>query len=259
MDVGFSLSIRRHPDEERTLAQIYEDNLQDVEYAEELGFTHVWNCEHHFAWDQWSPAQFPVLATIAARTSRIRMGTHLLVVPYHHPLRVAEDAAVLDILSGGRLELAIGAGSIGEEFRTFNVPPAERWGRMFESLQILRRCFTEDEFDHDGKYFTFPGVRMTTKPLQETLPIWVGASGPKGVKRVAREGYHVTGATAFGMMELFDDELRANGRDPKDHGSMFIHVVHLAESWEQAWDEAEPYLRTKRDRMGHLLDLSAGA
>lgn len=239
MDVGISLSIRRHPDEERTLEQIYHDNIEDVQYAEELGFTHAWNCEHHFAWDQWSPAQFPVLSTLAARTSTIRIGSHVIVLPYHHPLRVAEDAAVLDILSGGRLDLAVGAGSVGEEFKTFGIDAGERFGRLYEGVDILVKCFTEDEFDYHGKYFDFTAVRMTTKPLQKPLPIWVAASGPVGVKRVARRGLNVTGATGFGLVGIFDEELRASGLNPHNHGSMFIHIVHVADTWEQAWDEAE--------------------
>lgn len=239
MDVGISLAIRRHPDEERSLAQIYADNIEDVQYAEELGFTHAWNCEHHFAWDQYSPSQFPVLSTLAARTSTIRIGSHLIALPLHHPLRVAEDAAVLDILSEGRLELAVGTGSVGDEYQTFGIDPAERFGRLFEGVDILVKCFTEDEFDYRGKYFDFSSVRMTTKPLQRPLPIWVAASGPTGVKRVARRGLNVTGATAFGLTDLFDRELTARGRNPDDHGSMFIHIVHVADTWSQAWDEAQ--------------------
>ena len=238
MDVGILINVRRHPDEQRSLSSVYQNHIEDVQYAEQLGFTHAWSSEHHFAWDQWTPAQFPLLATVAARTSRIRIGTHLVVAPYHHPLRLAEDAAVLDILSGGRLELTVGAGSIGEEFRTFNIDKGERFGRLFETVDILRKCFTEEEFDHEGKYFTFPSVRMTTRPLQDQLPLWVGASGPTSVKRVARRGLNIAGATAFGTIGLFDSELRALGRDPRDHGSMTLVMIHIADTEDQAWEEA---------------------
>ncbi|MER7180748.1 LLM class flavin-dependent oxidoreductase [Streptomyces hyaluromycini] len=240
MDVGFLFNIRRHPEEQRSLRQVYQDHIDDVVHAEQLGFTHAWAGEHHFAWDQATPGLFPVLAAVAQRTSRIRIGTHVTVLPYHHPLRVAEDAAVLDILSGGRFELTVGAGSFYEEFRSYDVDAAERFGRLFEGLDVILKCFTEDEFSHEGKYFTFPGVRMTTKPLQERLPVWVAASGPVGVKRVARRGLNVAGASAFGpqLMDLFDSGLRAHGHNPADHGSGLLSMVHVADDEDRAWAEA---------------------
>jgi alkanesulfonate monooxygenase SsuD/methylene tetrahydromethanopterin reductase-like flavin-dependent oxidoreductase (luciferase family) len=238
MDIGILMNVRRHPDEQRSLEQRYHDHIADVQHAEGLGFSHAWASEHHFASDQWSPSLFPLLSFVAARTSTIRLGTHLIVAPYHHPLRLAEDAAVLDILSGGRLELTVGAGSVGEEFDTFGVDKAERFGRLWETVDILLKSFTEDEFDHHGEHYTFTSVRMTTKPLQETLALWVGASGPTGVKRAARRGLHVAGAAPRGMVDLFDDELRAHGFDPKNHGSMSLAMVHVADSEDQAWAEA---------------------
>ncbi|MER5521723.1 LLM class flavin-dependent oxidoreductase [Streptomyces sp. NPDC002763] len=240
MDVGFMPVIRRHPEELRSLQQIYQEHIDDAVYAEQLGFTHVWFGEHHFSLDQAAPSPFPVLTAIAGRTSRIRIGTYLTVLPFQHPLLVAEEAATLDILSGGRFELTVGAGSFNEEFRTFNVDAAERQGRLYEGLDIILKCFTEEEFSHQGKYFTFPDVRMTTKPLQEKLPVWVAASGPVGVKRVARRGLNVAGASAFSpqIVELFDSELRAHGHNPADHESGLLSMVHIAEDEDQAWAEA---------------------
>src|SRR6202046_5957805 len=109
------MTVRNHPDQMRPLTEIYREVLAGAGRGEHLGFRSWWLAEHHFAEDQHNPSQFPLLAAMAARTSVIRLGPYVLLLPLHHPLRVAEDAATVDILSGGRLELVIGAGPLPGE------------------------------------------------------------------------------------------------------------------------------------------------
>ena len=192
MHVGtLNFLVRRLAGDNRPLVQIYRDAINLIVHTEKLGFDFALSGEHHFMPTQWNPSPLMLLAAIAQHTSRIRLGTLVLLTPFYEPVRLSEDLATLDILSNGRLDIAFGAGSIGFEFETFRVDPRERTGRMWETMQIVRRSFAEEEFDHQGKYFKIPHIRQTTKPIQDPFPIWYGGFGPKNVERAGREGVHV--------------------------------------------------------------------
>src|SRR5215469_5103738 len=121
MRIVFTSGIRNLPERPLRLADLYRDHLEEAVLAEELGFDCVWASEHHFSPDAWNPAPFPFLAAVAARTEQVRVGTYVLLLPLHNPLRVAEDVAVLDNLSGGRVDLPVGVGSAPEEFAAFGI------------------------------------------------------------------------------------------------------------------------------------------
>ena len=141
MKLIVTMGIRRLPSQPRPLQELYREHLQEAVLAEQLGFDNVWASEHHFSEDAWNPSPITFLAAVAARTERVRIGTYVLLLPFHNPLRVAEDIAVLDNISGGRVDLPVGVGSAAEEFRTFGIPFNERLGRTFEALRIIERCF----------------------------------------------------------------------------------------------------------------------
>jgi len=111
-------------------------------------------------------------------TRRIRT----FVLPFHNPVRVAEVAATVDIISGGRLELAVGPGSDPNDYATFGVPIRQRRPRMHEGLEIIQKCFNEEEFSFKGKYWNLENVRMTPKLVQRPLPLWVAAMFPKAIE-----------------------------------------------------------------------------
>jgi len=157
-----------------------------------------------------------VAAAIAARTRRIRIGTAILVLPFHDPLRVAEDAAVVDILSGGRLELGVGGGYRAEEFAGFGVDPRERAGRLNEALPLLRRLFAGETVTHEGRYYRYRDVALRPLPVQGAdLPLWAGGTTLPAIRRAARhcDGYLGLGPVAP-MLPAYRDELRATGKDP---------------------------------------------
>src|SRR5215472_8266948 len=115
------------------------------------------------------------------------------------PGAIAEDFAVLDNISGGRIDLPVGVGSATEEFHTFGVPFGERLGRMFEGLSVIERCFTGEKFSHHGKYYDFPDVRMTTPTVQQPrTPTWVASMGEQSVRRTGRRGYHLAAGAGRG-------------------------------------------------------------
>ena len=188
----------------------------------------------------WSPSPFPFLAAVAARTARVRLGTYVLLLPLHNPLRVAEDVAVLDNISDGRVDLGVGVGSSPAEFRTFGIPLENRLGRTFEALRVIERCFTGDEFSHRGRYFDFPEVHLTTVPVQRPgPPILVAAMGEQSVAWTARRGYGMAAGAGRGH-DQYLAALRQNGHDPATRAIASVPLrVHVAATRQQAWDEVE--------------------
>jgi alkanesulfonate monooxygenase SsuD/methylene tetrahydromethanopterin reductase-like flavin-dependent oxidoreductase (luciferase family) len=205
MDVSVGTTARRNPDDPRPLTDVYDEVIEEAVLAEELGFASFLLAEHHFAQDAHNPSALPLLAAVAARTERIRLGPYVLLLALHHPIRIAEDAAMLDIISHGRLLLGIGGGPMDSECEVFGIDRSETFNRTYEALDIIHRCFTEDEFTHDGRYFHFAGVRMTTKPVQPGgPPIYMAARGPQSLARAGRRGYHLGSALHAPRVEIYD-------------------------------------------------------
>jgi alkanesulfonate monooxygenase SsuD/methylene tetrahydromethanopterin reductase-like flavin-dependent oxidoreductase (luciferase family) len=224
-----TMGIRQLPSHPRPLHELYRDHLEEAVLAEELGFDNVWASEHHFAEDAWNPSPITFLAAVAARTERVRIGTYVLLLPFHNPVRVAEDIAVLDNLSGGRVDLPVGVGSAVEEFRTFGIPFNERLGRTFEALSIIERCFAGETFGHNGKYYDFPDVRMTTTPVQKPgPPIWVASMGfrvspgRRGAATTWRQGQ----AAAMPNMRSCWSNTVTTGRDARSLRSRSASTSH---------------------------------
>jgi alkanesulfonate monooxygenase SsuD/methylene tetrahydromethanopterin reductase-like flavin-dependent oxidoreductase (luciferase family) len=241
MKIGLAMTARQLPGSQRALGEIYRQVLDEAVLGEELGFDSWRLAEHHFAEDQHNPAALPLLAAAAVRTERIRLGTYVLLLALHNPLRIAEDAAMVDILSGGRLDLAIGAGPMPNECAVFGVPVEERYGRTYEALEILEKCFTQEQFDHRGRYYDFPGVRATTKPVQRGgPPIYMAALGPQSLARAGTRGYHLASVLHTPLVHIYRDAQERAGRTRADYRLMSGPVtVHLAATREQAWDECE--------------------
>lgn len=260
MDFGIFLSFRNPRQWRRPSDEIYREQIEDAVRAEELGYGHVWVSEHHFRDDEWTPSLLPILGAVATRTRRIRLGTYILILPFHNPLRVAEDAATVDIISGGRLDLGVGPGNFVEEYETFGVPRAQRRPRMHEGLEVIRRAFTEQRFSHRGVYYSFGDAALSPKPLQKPHPpIWVAAIGEQAIKQAAESGYHLAGGGPPHSATIYDNALRAAGRDPSQHRIAQFQLMYLADTRDQAWDDAERhvhYVMTSYDqefKRGHDL------
>lgn len=240
MKIVWTSGIRTLPGSGQRLADLYRDHLEEAVLAEQLGFDCVWASEHHFSPDAWNPSPFTFLSAVAARTTRVRLGTYVLLLPLHNPLRVAEDIAVLDNISDGRVDLGVGVGSSPEEFRTFGIPIENRLGRTFEALRVIERCFTGEPFSHAGKYYNFPNVHLTTTPVQRPgPPILVAAMGEQSVAWTARRGYGQAAGAGRGH-DKYLEALRANGHDPATKQIASVPLrLHLAETRAEAWDEVE--------------------
>ena len=177
------------PDSSRTFTQEYREIVDLVRLAETLGFDSAWVSEHHGSGDGYMSSLLPTLAAFAAATDRIKLGTGVLLTPFHHPLRLAEDAATVDLISGGRLILGLGLGWREEEFRMFGMPLASRVRRTTETVKILRRAWTGERFSFQGRVHTFDQVRVTPPPAREGgPPIYLGGSVERSIKRAGRLG-----------------------------------------------------------------------
>ena len=180
------------PDSQRTFVQEYREIVDLARLAETLGFESVWVSEHHGSGDGYMPSLLPTLAAFAAATEHIKLGTGVLLTPFHHPLRLAEDAATVDLISGGRLILGLGLGWREEEFRMFAVPLSQRVRRTSETIEILRQAWTGRRFSYEGKIFSLDQVQVTPPPAQEGgPPIWLGGNVEPAIRRAGRlsDGY----------------------------------------------------------------------
>src|SRR6202158_195308 len=136
--VGYQLDFRNPPGAKLSFRELYDASLAQVAAAESLGFDSIWITEHHFTDDGYLPTLMPAAAAIAARTTRVTVGTYVLLAPFYHPLKLAEDAAFVDVISGGRLRLGIGLGYRAEEFEGFGVPRAARLRGNVATLASLQ-------------------------------------------------------------------------------------------------------------------------
>ncbi|HEX7037806.1 MAG TPA: LLM class flavin-dependent oxidoreductase [Pseudomonadales bacterium] len=216
MKFGLWYDLRNPVGSGRRTPDLYRQTLEQIELAETLGYDDIWLSEHHFMDDGYLPSLLPFAAAVAARTRRVRIGTNVLLMPFHHPIRLAEDCAVVDNLSDGRFVLGPAVGYRLEEFDTFGVPRSHRGRITEEAIEIIQRCWTEEEFDYEGRHFRFRGVRCTPKPVQKPrIPIWIGATQGEAIRRAARLGDGLLGGGPAARA-AYAEALREYGKDA-DH------------------------------------------
>ena len=174
-------------------SQIYGDYIDYICEAEELGYHSVFLVEHHFTGFGQVSATLNFLTYLAAKTKTLRLGTAVLVVPWHNPALLAEQAATLDLLSNGRFDFGIGKGYRWGEFHGFCIPMEEAEERYQETVAFLRKAWTtEGRFSHHGKYWHFDDVVIEPAPLQKPHPpLWVGAASPNSIRYAAEQGYNL--------------------------------------------------------------------
>jgi probable F420-dependent oxidoreductase len=225
----------------RTPAQEYGETLELVRLAESVGFDSAWVSEHHGASDGYLPSALPMLAAFAAVTERIELGTGIVLTPFHEALRLAEDAAVVDQISGGRLLLGLGLGWRAEEFRMFGVPIGQRARRTAETIEVLRRAWTGRRFTFEGRTMRYDQVKVTPAPARPSgPPIFLGGYDDRAVRRAGRlaDGY-ITDADEPGelahALDVLDEAARSAGREPN---AIALALTRNAFPWrgEDTWD-----------------------
>jgi alkanesulfonate monooxygenase SsuD/methylene tetrahydromethanopterin reductase-like flavin-dependent oxidoreductase (luciferase family) len=174
------------------LREYYEQRLQVIEAFDRHGFYAYHVAEHHFTPLGMAPSPSVFLSAIAQRTARLRFGTFVYALPVHHPLRVLEEICMLDHMSGGRLEIGFGRGSVPFEISYYGQNAEERQQIYAERLDLILKAFTVDTLTWDGRYDQFANVPMELKPLQRPHPpLWYGAHSPASAERAARKGLNI--------------------------------------------------------------------
>jgi alkanesulfonate monooxygenase SsuD/methylene tetrahydromethanopterin reductase-like flavin-dependent oxidoreductase (luciferase family) len=188
--------------------------------AEALGFHSTFVVEHHFTGYGQVSATINLLTWLGARTRRLRLGTAVMVLPWHNPVLLAEQAATLDLLSGGRLDFGVGKGYRYNEFKGFCIDMDEADARFDEAFTVIRKAWTADEpFSHRGKYWQFDDIVVEPPTAQKPHPpIWMGAGSERSIRRVAALGYNLvlgqyaSPADVAESIRIYRNETEARGR-----------------------------------------------
>ena len=186
----------------KTEHEIIKEQMELMYEAENLGFDSVWPAEHHFSEYGYCASPQVSLAAVAARTKRIRLGTGVVVLPFHNPIRVAEDFAFLDLMSDGRVDLGVGRGYQPLEYRGFGLGDRQAESRdMFdEAISLVRACWTEERVTFKGKYYQAEDLLVRPKPLQKPYPpIYMACLSPATFALAGRYGFNVLMSGAFGL------------------------------------------------------------
>jgi alkanesulfonate monooxygenase SsuD/methylene tetrahydromethanopterin reductase-like flavin-dependent oxidoreductase (luciferase family) len=245
-----SVTCQHAPGDLRSDAERYGASLELAVEAERLGLDSVWLSEHHFLPDGYLPSLLVFAAAIAARTERIAIGTDILLAPLHEPIRLAEDATVVDLLSHGRLVLGIAQGWRREEFDGLRVPYRGKHLRFEDTIATLRQAWS-DGLTIGGPVIAYPDVPVTPKPAQPGgPPLWVGGASEPAVRRAGRLGNGFM--SSWASLEEFRrqvawvrDEVERAGRDPAGFGWSIVLPLFV---WEgpDAWTRA-------RDAFNHYV------
>lgn len=180
------------PERRVAIETVYERALQRIEIMESSGYDAVWLAEHHFHSFSVCPSVHMMGLQVAARTRRLRIGTAVSLAAFYHPLRLAEEVALLDIFSGGRVNWGAGRGFDSTEFRAFGVTPEESAERFHESVEIVLKAWSNERLTHAGRYYNFADVEVLPKPRQKPHPpVWLAASSEEAIRRAAAKGFSI--------------------------------------------------------------------
>jgi alkanesulfonate monooxygenase SsuD/methylene tetrahydromethanopterin reductase-like flavin-dependent oxidoreductase (luciferase family) len=243
--------------EEHTPRGLFSDLSEQAMIGEELGFKAIWLAEHHFTRYGLGASSLVIASNIAARTSKIRLGTAVLIPPLHHPVRLAEDTATLDVLSDGRLDVGFGRGAAGSEYVNFGVDHAESQARYRETIDMVETLWTTKDCTYDGEYYTASHLNLVPTPLQQPHPpVYVAATrSVESLDFVASSGRRlIMGVVlntddALDLLQRFLIQSRNNGHDFTAADVPFFRYFYVAETEEQAHRDA-------RDALNWTLDLN---
>jgi len=240
----------------------YRGFIDYVVEAERLGFDSVFLVEHHFTGQGQVSSSLTLLAYLAARTSRIRLGTAVIVLPWHNPVLIAEQAATLDLLSGGRLELGVGKGYRAAEFDGFCIPQDEAGARFDEAIAVIRKAWTsEGRFSHQGARWRYHDIVVEPAPVQRPHPpLWLAAGSPESIRRAARDGFNLlldqlaSVRLTVERVAIFREECARAGR------AYHPGMVAVARALQMVRSEAEreAAFETRRQVLSVIGDLARG-
>ncbi|MDE2007161.1 MAG: LLM class flavin-dependent oxidoreductase [Rhodospirillales bacterium] len=261
MKIGLSMSILAEPG--RPDAAVYREHLALGDLAEPLGFDSIFALEHHFTGYSMSPAPTQLLSYFAGRTSRVTLGTAVIVLPWHDPIRVAEQIALLDVLCGGRCLFGFGRGAASAEYAGFRIPMEEARARFVESAKIVRLALAEESFEYAGEFYNIPRTAIRPRPMSHPERRFYASS-------VSPESAEVMAELGFGMMVIMQNEwpkaaediarfraiAEAKGHTPPP--PVILTNVACAESRAEATERAMQWLGRKWDSIDNHYHFSDG-
>ena len=264
---GLYSSIANPPHGEQ-LDRCIDEVIAEAQLAEASGFDSCFFGEHHQDQDGFLPSPLIVATAVAARTTRLRVGTSVILLPLHHPVHVAEDVVTLDLVSKGRVILGVGIGYQPADFRAFSVSMEDRAGRFEESIEILRRCWAGEPFSFRGKHYSLEDVQVRPRPYQKPgPPLWIGASIAAAARRAGRiaDGFVGTPSTGLANATHLADVYKEAAREARRPAE----VVQMRDAWvARSRAEADavygPHVMTAyryywENRLAEFRNLSAGS
>jgi alkanesulfonate monooxygenase SsuD/methylene tetrahydromethanopterin reductase-like flavin-dependent oxidoreductase (luciferase family) len=261
MKVGIALNMLAkdgHSD-----ASVFAEHLALGDLAEPLGFDSLWALEHHFTGYAMSPSPAQLLSYYAGRTRRITLGTAVIVLPWHDPVRVAEEIALLDVLSGGRCLFGFGRGAASVEYAGFRVPMEEARPRFVEAAQIVVKALTHEVFDWDGEYFKIPATSIRPRPISHPERRFYASSvSPESAEIMAKLGFGVLvimqneWPVAAADVQRYRETAESVGHTPRP--PIILTNVSVAESRDEAHERAVKYLSRKWDSIDNHYHFSDG-
>jgi len=237
----------------RTQHEIVKETMDLMCAAEDLGFDSVHPAEHHFSEYGLLGSPQVSLAAIAARTKRIRLGSGVVVLPFHNPIRVAEDFAMLDLISDGRVDLGLGRGYQPAEFAGFGLDPTKSREMFNEGAALIKKCWTEEHVTFKGEFYQADGITVNPKPIQKPHPpIYMACASPESFDYAGEQGFDVFMSSAFGLdsshaskgMERYKKARDKAGLDTEAGKVSNLVMIYVADSMEQARADFEGPVNT---------------
>lgn len=231
------------------VGQRLDELVRFTEAARDGGYSSVF-VHHHYLAQLATPQPIPLLGRLIPSSGDMQLGVGVYLVPFEHPIQLAENFATLDQLSGGRMIFGVGAGYRDDEFDSFGVDRKTRGPRLIETLELVTKLWSGEPVHHDGQFFQIAGRAISVTPVQKPrLPIWIGASEQHTIRRAARIGDawlaspNVKPKFAIGNLTMFQNELEAQGIDPAGREYPLLRELYIADTDQKALDEAERYIR----------------
>jgi alkanesulfonate monooxygenase SsuD/methylene tetrahydromethanopterin reductase-like flavin-dependent oxidoreductase (luciferase family) len=247
-------------------AEAFDDGFDMIDAAERWGLDAVWLAELHFNPSRSVLASpLTIASAIAARTSRLKIGTAVQILPLCHPLRLAEDAATIDHISRGRLIFGVGRSGFARTYLQYGVPYAESRERFAEILEVVRRAWTQETFSFEGEYYQFHDTCVVPKPYQTPHPpIRIAATSPDTFPSIGKQGHAIFAAVRIGtlselapLIASYRSAYTEAGHPGK--GEVFVRIpVYIAETADRAREESEASIMQFYRQLGEQLEASAG-
>jgi len=243
MQLGTGLfTCQQRPDDDRSTSEIYDEMLELGRVIDDAGLDSAWVSEHHFLKDDYLSGVFPALGALAAVTADVELGPCIALAPLYDPVRLAEDVATIDQISGGRTTLGLAIGSNVDEFDAFGIPEDERVERLVDALEVCRGAWSGGALDYDPDFHDIsPEVTVTPKPAHD-VPVMLGGAARPAVRRAARnaDAWCAPSALSVGGVEKRTEDIRTVREEEGIDGEFQVYVLQhgfVGDSREDAWEQ----------------------